>query len=141
MRVKTNVASSSQPLSRRNRIRDLLLEIGIAITLVALVLVYAARVPPERRVDFRWVGLVASTAVTFGYALRWCRRYWRLVRFWLAFVALLSAHSVIFTFVLLRVEEWRLMWFAFVGFAEFFAVCYVLDAVGRRSLKGPWGAE
>ena len=123
------------------RVWDLALETLVAVALVSALVVWAFYVPVGTPFPARWVGLVASTAATFGYALRWCKRHWRLARFWLAFMVLLLLHSVIFVFVLLRVDEWRLMWFLFVGLPEFFVLCLILDAVAKGILDNLWGSS
>jgi hypothetical protein len=66
-----------------------------------------------------------------------CKRHWHLRRFWLAFGALLLAHSLIFTLVFLIVERWPLIWFVPVAAVEFPLLRYVLNAAG----KGPGTAE
>lgn|SRR5579863_924973 len=125
----------------RKRVRDLALETLVAVALVSGLVVWAFSVPVGTPFPARWVGLVASTTLTFGYALLWCRRHWRLARFWLAFMALLLVHSAIFVFVLLKVEEWRLMWFPFVALPELFVLCLILDTVSKRTLNNPWGSS
>jgi len=56
-------------------------------------------------------------------------------------MALLLVHSAIFVFVLLKVEEWRLMWFPFVALPELFVLCLILDTVSKRTLNNPWGSS
>lgn len=121
------------------RILTVLLEVSFGLAVVAGVIVYAELGPFSWMPSIRWWGLGISTAGTFGYALQWCKRYWRLPRLWLTFIALLLVHSVIYVVVLLNVQEWRLMWFAFIGTAEFFIIAPILDSAGRGTLKRFWG--
>lgn len=112
-----------------SRIRGLVLEVVIAATLVVALVVWGFSVPIGTPFPARWIGLIASTSITFGYALRWCRPYWHRARFWFAFTALLVLHTGIFVAVLLNVEEWRLVWFPFAELPAFFAICLLLNAV------------
>lgn len=123
------------PVTKR-RLRDLSLEILIAVAIVACALLWANSVPPHAAFPTKWVGLIVFTAVAFGDTLQSCKRHWRLARFWLAFTTLLLLHSVIFALVLLRAEHWRLIWFVPVGAVEFPLLHYVLHAVGNGTVKG-----
>lgn len=115
-----------------HRLRDLLLEILIAIAIVVGAITYAAYVPPEKWIDFRWVALAGTTAVTFGYPLRWYRRHLNRPLFWGAWVSMLSLHVAIYVVVLLRVSHFGYLWFAIITPAEWTLICPALDRAGRH---------
>jgi hypothetical protein len=113
-------------------------EVVIAVALVGGLLVWADSVPPHTLFPTKWVGLIVYTAAAFGDTLQWCKRYWRVARFWLAFTALLLLHSVIFALILVRVREWPLFWFVPVAIAEFPLLRFILSTVGKGTAKGVW---
>jgi len=53
--------------------------------------------------------VVLGTIVLFGYLLKWGWRYRRLGRFWLAFVALMFAHTAVLVPLSLYVEHWPVL--------------------------------
>jgi hypothetical protein len=62
--------------------------------------------------DFiRWGGLVLYTTFIFGFFISDSRRFFRDKRFWLLTTFLLGIHVAVFLAILLRADEWRLLWF------------------------------
>jgi len=62
--------------------------------------------------DFiRWGGLVLYTAFMFGFFVNDSRRFFREKRFWLLTTFLLGLHVAAFVAILLRIGEWKLLWF------------------------------
>src|SRR5579864_6466814 len=94
------------------RVRDLLLEISIGITIVVAIAVYAIYVPPVYRFSARWAALAMFTPIIFGYPLRWHRQHWRVGTFWLMFSALLVIHLASLIVVLRMMEHFGWLWFA-----------------------------
>jgi hypothetical protein len=65
--------------------------------------------------DFiRWGGLFVFTTFIFGFFINDSRRFLRKKRFWLLTAVLLGAHYFVFLFILLRVSDWKLLWFCVV---------------------------
>jgi hypothetical protein len=63
--------------------------------------------------DFiRWGGLVLFTTFIFGFFVNDSRRFFREKRFWLLTVFLLGLHVATFFAILLRIDEWKLLWFS-----------------------------
>ena len=54
----------------------------------------------------KWGGLSANTAILYGYFIRWSKRYWHVLGFWLATVSVLIIHLLVFIVILQRVEHW-----------------------------------
>ena len=113
------------------RIAEVVLEFLFAISVVAAILAYAEYGPVTSMPAVRWWGFAGETVILFGYMLRATRQYWRYRRFWVGYIAFLGLHSLGYIMVLMRVEEWPLMWFVIVGFGEWVALAYVLDLLLR----------
>ena len=126
------------PVTRRGakgRLIDLAIYLAIAfgvVGLAAFFAVRAARTGGSGTLPIKWIGFAGETAMVFGYVLRGARRYWRKSRFWAGYLVFLTAHSVGFTIVLLRVDPFPLVWFILLGYAEFIALAYVLDLLLRE---------
>ncbi len=128
------------PVANR-RIRDFVLYVAIAVAVVAFALLYAVRSAKSGssgRLPLRWLGLGATTAVVFGYVLRPCKRYYHLVRFWVAFVGLFALHLGVYIVVLLHVEQWGLAWFAIITPVEIFVMGLILCTVGEGTIRAFW---
>ena len=111
---------------KRHRIRDLGLEVLAGLAVVAAIIAYAEVGPFRWMPGLRWWGFIGETAVLFGYVARAMRSYWRNTRFWAGFLGFLAAHSVVYVTVLLRVEQFPLLWFVFIGYLEWVALAYLL---------------
>jgi len=62
--------------------------------------------------DFiRWGGLVLYTTFIFGFFINDSRRFFRERRFWQLTTSLLAVHAATFLAILLRIDEWKLLWF------------------------------
>jgi hypothetical protein len=72
--------------------------------------------------------LVANSALVFWILIKQRRALWCESAFWLTIVTLFALHSVAFIAVLLKVDEWPLVWFV---------PCVVIEVlVCPPSLKG-----
>lgn len=127
--AKVNSAKRMQ-----TRIRDLSLEVAIALAIVGAILYAAGHSPPDHKADFRWIGLVGMTAITFGYPLRWYRRHWGRLPFWFVWGGLLAAHVATYVVVLLTVRHFGYMWFAIIGPLEWAVICPLLERAARSSV-------
>lgn len=115
----------------------LYLLIALAVLVLAAVLgFHAVRTGGTGELPLKWIGLAAETAVLFGYVVRAMRQYWRNRRFWAGFLGFLVAHSAAYVVVLLRVEQFPLLLFVFVGYAEWLALAYMLELLLRNHV-GP----
>jgi O-antigen/teichoic acid export membrane protein len=94
-----------------NRLVTLLLEIFVGLAVAVAIILYAAIGPFPWMPSVRWWSLAGTTAIVFWVAVKQYRRYWRRFSFWLNVSGLLAIHVLIYTLVLLRVPEWRLLWF------------------------------
>jgi len=87
------------------RIRDLVLEIAVAIVLVAGFVAYLFTLPAGTKLDLRPFAAAANTAIVFGFVLWWFRESWRSFTFWGAMLALLAVHACVYDLVLRRVSQ------------------------------------
>ena len=78
---------------------DFAIYISVGIAFWGMV-AFLALHTPESPIDIKWISLAVMTFITFGYPIRWYRRFWGQGRFWGAIVVLLSFHLVGFTFLL-----------------------------------------
>jgi hypothetical protein len=86
------------------RIRDVIVEVLVAVAIVCLVVFAASRGRQESRVMFRWVGLAVWTALAFGFPLAMLRPYWRRGLFWVSWGGLLAIHLAAYIFILQRIK-------------------------------------
>jgi hypothetical protein len=78
----------------------------------------------------RWVGLVAFTLLVFGLAVRESRRSWRRTSLWFELLGLLVVHTVLYSVVLTRVEDWRPIYFVPITLAEIPVLLSILFSRG-----------
>ncbi len=117
----------------RTRIRNLVIEVMIAVAIVALIVFAAYRSPTsDSRVALRWVGLSLWTAFGFGYPLVRFRPYWRHFIFWLSWTVLLAIHLAAYVLVFHRivVDMGSLLIFV-ITMAEMQAIVAVLGRAVR----------
>jgi hypothetical protein len=121
-----------------NRIRDLAIEVGIAVGVVCLVVFFAIfkHDHPHARFEFRWIGVGVWTALAFGYPLVALRAYWRRPLFWLLFGALLAMHLIAYKYLLQRpgVDMASLVIFV-MTMIEMRALAAILDRVMSLSYR------
>ena len=87
----------------RKRIRDLAVEVSIALAIVCAIVFVASRRTSDSRIAFRWVALAVWTAVAFGYPLIRFRPYWRRSLFWLPCAILLAIHLAAYILLFQRI--------------------------------------
>jgi hypothetical protein len=102
---------------RSKRIRDLLIEIAIAIALVVALIVFKVEHP---NADLRWnvIALVVNTAIVFGYLVTWFRDAWLKPLFWSWMMVLFLAHLVVYAVVIIRIHEFPLIYYVIVNTGE-----------------------
>jgi hypothetical protein len=102
----------------RSRVLDYLLYIviGFAIAFAFIGITFFVQNKWGNDAFIRGFGLVVFTAGLFGLFLAESRELFRTRRFWEVTSALLLIHLLVFTVILLRVEEWRMAWFMVMVF-------------------------
>lgn len=115
------------------RARDFTIYIAIALTFAA-VIGWTAMHSTEAGAEVfgKWGGLVVNTCIVFGYTLRYRRRYWNRPLFWTILLALLGAHVVLFVFLLERISEGRIPWWAIATPLEYLGIGSLLALAGFR---------
>ncbi len=117
----------------QHRMRDLAIETGIGLVVVAVVCLSALYIQPGHGIDVRWFGLLGTTYVTFAYPIRTYCHYWRKHFFWIAIGGLLIVHLSAYVIVLLRVERWGLSWFVVITVLEWQAIFPILGWACKKS--------
>jgi hypothetical protein len=84
--------------------------------------------------DKHWVALGLFTALLFGVTVRAFRASWRLPLFWIALAALLVAHTVGYSVVIVRTPEWRDIWFVPLVITAQGLAIEVLSRLGFKTL-------
>jgi len=102
----------------RKRLRDLGLEVLIAVALVGGILVWAEFGPrhtplPTRLITLvgMWITFIVFTDLVFWYPLWRYRCYWSRISFRWAFAGLLCAHLAVYVPLVLRVRDLGELWF------------------------------
>jgi hypothetical protein len=97
---------------RSQRVVDFAIYIAVTLTLTAGLVWYASASGPNGADLFgRWGGLAINTAILFGYMINDSREDWSVPVFWVLALAMLCAHVIVFTLILLHAQEWRVLWF------------------------------
>jgi hypothetical protein len=110
------------------RIRDLALYLLIAIVVAVTMAWYAYNSDGMGNESIsRWGGLIVNTAILYGYVLKESRPFWHAWGFWLALIAVLVLHTVVFIFTLQHVEHWSVLWFLFMYPIEIPGLAIVCD--------------
>lgn len=99
------------------RVRDIVLEVLVALGLVIGGIVYVAS-HPGNRLNWGWIGLGGNTAVVFGFLIAWCRTAWKRLAFWITLTGLFVGHTAAYLFVLHRIKEWPLALYVVLNAVE-----------------------
>jgi hypothetical protein len=117
----------------RKRILTFLLEILFGLVLAGAIILYAAVGPFRWMPSLRWWSLAGTTALIFWAVVKQFKRYWHVLSFWYKVGGLLIIHCLAYTAVLLRVSEWRLLWFVPLSVVEGGLLVLALDKLVRHS--------
>jgi hypothetical protein len=94
----------------RKRVRDIFLEIVIAVALVIWGIIYVAS-HPRGTLNWGRIAIAGNTLVVFGFLISWFRQEWKRLVFWTALVVLLLGHTAIYILVLSRVHDFPLAYY------------------------------
>jgi hypothetical protein len=95
-------------------VRELLIVVPLVIGVFVVGIYFELSV--GRDAFIKWGGLVAYTAVLFGFFINYSRQFFRQWKFWGLAALLLAIHLTAFAIPLTHVEEWRLTWFMIMAF-------------------------
>jgi hypothetical protein len=115
------------------RIRNLVIEIVVAATLVAGIVVYGFSLPPGTRVDARPLALVGNTVLVFGFVIYWFRGAWKKLAFWAVTFGLFAAHVSLYYFVVSRIQPFPTLYYVPLDMLE---LALILPLMPR--LTGVW---
>jgi uncharacterized membrane protein len=120
----------AQPQKRSHKVRDFLLYIAIAVSLVALVGllgVHQAKTGQKPEVLLKWIGFAVLTVLVFWWVIRAYRSFWANARFW-RFIALFGAiHAVLGIGLLLRITVVSFLPFVAITPLEYLLLSAVLS--------------
>jgi hypothetical protein len=121
----------------RRRLVDFALYLTIAGVLFAAVIVYASNSHSGAADHIsRWGGLLAHTLTLYGCIIMACKDSWRLWAFWIPLSLLLSAHLLLFSLLLLMLDEWKSVWFLVIYPMETPLILLACDwSLGRFASK------
>lgn len=113
-----------------NVVRRVFLYLGLAFaSLAVLALIIAISIRTNFVIPFRWVMLVAFTALLIWIEIKTYRRYWSRPIFWLTVAVMLCIHLAVFIAILRNYPGFRPFWLAPATIVEagaFGAICGVL---------------
>lgn len=107
---------------KKRKARDWLLYVVIAILIVGMIGAFAVHDADTGRshsLPLKWLGFAGTTAIVFGYAIRACRRSWRMRRFWLLLGLFFAAHLGLGVFVLTTVDRVALLSYVLLSGFEY----------------------
>jgi hypothetical protein len=117
VQVRSQVKDVSAPVKHWKRVRDIFLEVVIAVALVTGGIIYVASHP---RGSLNWgrIALAGNTVVVFGFLISWFRQEWKRLVFWTSLVVLLLGHTAIYIAVLSRVHDFPLAYYVVLNSME-----------------------
>jgi hypothetical protein len=129
--VRRQVKDVSAPIKSWKRVRDIFLEVVIAVSLVTGGIIYVASHPRD---SLNWgrIALAGNTVVVFGFLISWFRQEWKRLVFWVAMVVLLLGHTAIYILVLSHVHDFPLAYYVVLNSMELALFTVIL----RKLLMG-----
>ncbi len=124
---------AEQSPHRSQRILDYVLYVAIALALCGAVTGMAPYTNVDGDLVFKWVAMLANTAIAFYYPLSGIPGRLRVRSVWVTWSALLLLHAVVYRAVLVRVRQWSGVYFLLVTMFEASAVSLVLGRVANRN--------
>ncbi|HMK22585.1 MAG TPA: hypothetical protein VK466_09640 [Terriglobales bacterium] len=105
------------------RLRDIALEVAIAVALVATGILYVATHPRDG-INWSRIALAGNTIIVFGFLISWFHEAWRRLLFWAVLMVLLLGHTAAYIFALSRIHEFPLAYYVVLNSIElaFFTV-------------------
>lgn len=120
----------ASPAEKKSRIRrraiEFIIEVVIAVTLVAGIALYAIYGPKQSLIDGKWIAFAANTAFVIGYALKFTRPLWRKPKLWAVFCGLLLMHGMVGWSVISKAERIPLVWYVPADMFEIWAALIVV---------------
>ena len=113
------------------RVRDLFLEIVIAVALVTWGIIYVAS-HPRGSLNWGHIAMAGNTVVVFGFLISWFRQEWKRLVFWTALVVLLLGHTAIYILVVSRFYDFPLAYYVLINSLEMALFTVIL----RKLLRG-----
>ncbi|SRR5579875_72871 len=120
----------------KGRVRDLLIYSAVGLTLVVFALFYAVhsvQTGSSGQLPLRWIGLGGATFFTFWAAMKPYRHYWSWPQVRWVVAVLFLVHLLVFSCVLIHVQQWPLLWFIPTSLFEGAVIIVVIDRVIRYS--------
>ena len=113
------------------RLRDILIEVLIASSLVGGMVAYVSY-HPNTGLPWPWIALVGNTAIVFGSLIAWFRYAWKTPVFWLCLMVLLLGHSAAYILVLSRIHDFPLVWYVLLNSGELVVLAPIVEKSARN---------
>jgi hypothetical protein len=107
----------SVPMKPWKRVRNIFLEVVIAVALVTGGIIYVAT-HPRGGLNWGCIALAGNTVVVFGFLISWFRQEGKRLVFWTALVVLLLGHTAVYVFVLSHVRDFPLAYYVLLNSME-----------------------
>jgi len=117
------------------RVRDLALEVAIAVTIVGGFTAYLWTHPRGAEFDWKWIALIGNTATVFGFVIWWFRDAWATFAFWGGVLVLIVGHLAIYSFALRRIDSLPLAYYSLFNLAEWALVVPTMRWLTRWDAK------
>src|ERR1700750_498205 len=96
---------------RRHRLRDYIIYLGIAVSLVTTIVLLAFEGYTPDESSFKWAEFGINTVIIFGYLIYWFRGSLRKIVFWSGLFVGLGIHTTVFALILRRVDRFPLVYY------------------------------
>jgi hypothetical protein len=97
--------SASEGCMWKERVKTLLVEIAIGMTVVAIAILYATYGPFRWLPHRKWITLAMLCSAVWGLPLWWYRGSWRRPFFWVTIATLFVLYVVAYSILLARIKE------------------------------------
>ena len=134
--VSYHFVANENVMSALKRIRDLALEVAIAITIVGGFTAYVWTHHSSGDSAWKWIALVCNTATVFGFVIWWFRDAWARLVFWAGVLVLIIVHLAMYSFALRRIDSLPLVYYSFLSVAEWALVVPIMKWLTQWDSKG-----
>ena len=117
VRIRERERVVSAPMTRWKRLRDIFLEVVIAVVLVTAGILYVAS-RPRGSLNWSRIALAGNTAVVFGFLISWFRQAWKRLAFWTTLLVMLLGHTAAYVLVLSRIHDFPLAYYVVLNSME-----------------------
>ena len=111
-------------------IKDYFLYVLISLAVVLSAVGFSVYSPSGTQFPVRWIWLVCSAAIVFGYTIKVCKQGRKKAKFWVILAVLLLLHIGLFIVLFARLKEISLLLLAASVGPEVFLILLCVDKLG-----------